>query len=418
MKNTGYHPAAAGPNIAPDYPVVEILAPSLDDEARTAMAIVDGLLDAGVHRRDVAIVAREIDAYEQSLTRAAIRYGTPPVCWNQIDLTHTRLYNLLVTICELLGADAVHPHDLSRALALGWIPPDPDADEWPLSTQAAVTACNDGPDGPLSLPEWEVIITQPWWPEPRVATLVTWLLDYANTAPSQTAIKDVLGGVVARYREEVLPVVKMADGPALLQTETAARATVRLQTLVNHVAVKYRQQSPTTQSTTSWTEVAGLIESIANQSPGRREHANAYAIDILEANDIWQRDIPYIIAIGLVEGRWPLEPDSVFPPRLRQALLAGTGSTSIVVPRTQWVAGRDYDQFVETVESASAGLVVTRHTQTHDGIEPPRSSLLNLLDTETIDRTARQRLVSADRQLPAPIRSMLDEHTTSDGDSQ
>jgi predicted transcriptional regulator of viral defense system len=60
MTAPGLHPSAADIGIDPNFPVVEIPTPSIDEEARTAMAIVASLLDAGVHRRDIAIVAREI----------------------------------------------------------------------------------------------------------------------------------------------------------------------------------------------------------------------------------------------------------------------------------------------------------------------------------------------------------------------
>ena len=154
-----------------------------------------------------------------------------------------------------------------------------------------------------------------------------------------------------------------------------------------------------------------MCESLARQRPGRREHANARALDILEANDIWGREIPFVVAIGLVDGEWPTRANSTVPPELQHAILTGNGPAERLTPQTAWLAGRDLDQFHDTLTAATTGIIVTRHVRDVDGSQQTRSPLLDHIDFEPISRDARQRLLSADRALPSEIESMLPEET-------
>jgi ATP-dependent helicase/nuclease subunit B len=157
----------------------------------------------------------------------------------------------------------------------------------------------------------------------------------------------------------------------------------------------------------SWSAVAELCRLVATQRPGRREASNARAVDVLEANDVWLLDVPFVVAAGLVAGEWPREVGSTLPPELHEAVLSGDGAAASLAPRTAWMDGRDRDQFGDVLDAAGDALVVTRHTERADGTEKRPSPLLECLDVESVPEDARRRLVSPDRELPAPIRSVL-----------
>ena len=112
-------------NVKPGVPVSEIAATTRHEEARAAMAVVAELREGGVPVRDIVVVARDLDTYEEPLTRAAIRYGVTPVFWTQIRLTQTRPFRLLMAICELFATPEPDRDDLFTPLELGWTPRSP-----------------------------------------------------------------------------------------------------------------------------------------------------------------------------------------------------------------------------------------------------------------------------------------------------
>jgi ATP-dependent helicase/nuclease subunit B len=254
---------------------------------------------------------------------------------------------------------------------------------------------------------WQALIDEAAWTDQRVVEYVEWVA--REPEPTPAAVADVLGGVVESYRETVLPERRATDSPALLETETAARATVRMETLVEQVESKYSQRLADGWTDESWAAVHGMCESLARQRPGRREHANARALDILEANDIWARNVPYVVAVGLVDGEWPTPAKSTVPPELQHAILAGDGSAERLAPQTAWLGGRDLDQFRDTITAATQGIIITRHARDVDGNRRSRSPLLDHIDVEPISRGARQQLLSTARELPSEIESMLPE---------
>jgi ATP-dependent helicase/nuclease subunit B len=297
---------------------------------------------------------------------------------------------------------------LLRPLELEWTPQEA-TDEWPLPAEVFAETVHRLPQESRPTHAWKSLIDEAAWTDRRVVEYVEWIA--RNPEPTPTAVADVLGGVVESYREAVLPERRATDSPALLETETAARATVRMETLVEQVESKYSQRLSDGWTDESWTAVQGICESLARQRPGRREHANARALDILEANDIWGREIPFVVAIGLVDGEWPTRANSTMPPGLQHAILAGDGPAEQLVPQTAWLDGRDLDQFHDTITAATTALIVTRHVRDIDGSQQTRSPLLDHIDVEPISRDARQRLLSADRALPSEIESMLPEET-------
>ncbi len=391
-------------NVDPDVPVAEVEVTTRYQEARVAMAVVATLREHGVPVRDIVVVARDLDGYEEPIARAAIRQGVTPVFWTQIDLVETELYRLIASLCELFGDAEPDSEVLLRPLELGWTPKEA-TDEWPLPAEVLAEASHRLPGDSRPIHEWNSLLDEARWTDRRVAGYVEWVA--RTPEPTPTTVAAVLSGVVDSYREAVLPERRAADSPALLETETAARATVRMETLVEQVESKYTQRLADGWTDESWAAVQGMCESLARQRPGRREHANARALDILEANDIWVREIPYVVAVGLVEDEWPNQTKSTLPPELQHTILVGDRPAGRLAPRTAWHGGRDLDQFCDTIAAATRGIIVTRHTLDADGNQQSRSPLLDHLDTEFVDRDSRQQLLSTDRALPSQIESML-----------
>lgn len=389
---------------------MEIETPTRQQEVRGAMAVVAGLCDHGVPVRDIVVVARDLDRYEDLLARAAIRLGVTPAFWTQINLVETEPYRLLTALCEVFAATDVDRAALLRPPGLGWTPPET-TNDWPLSTEILAETRHRLPEDTRSVETWHSLLTEAAWPDPRVLEYLKWAA--RDPEPTPVAVGEILAETIDAYRDTVLPARQAKDSPALLKTETTARAIVRLETLVTQVAHKYDQRLTEGWTDESWAAVQGMCESLARQRPGRREHANAHAVDILEANDVWAREIPYVVAIGLVDDVWPTRVRSAVPPELRDVILAGDGPTEGLIPQTAWLDGREIDQFCDTVAAATQGLIVTRHTRTVDGEPRFRSPLLEHLDVEPIGRDAREHLLSGDRTLPTQITAMCSEKTAS-----
>jgi len=393
-------------------PVAELVATTRREEARTVMATVAGLRDRGVPVRDIAVVARDLESYEEPLSRAAIQYGITPVCWVQLRVTQTRPYALIESVCEVLGSGQPSRAELCRPLEHRWCPPSSTSPSWPLPPETLQQSRQELAEKSQSLDGWrEQINTNPAVDD-RLATYVEWLIECPE--PTPTAVRETLLALVDRYADRGVPVTKARDSPALLETERDTRAVIRVQTLIRQLSQKYANKLDDETHTRSWEHVGELAHLIATQRPGRREHSNARAVDIFEANDVWLLDIPYVITVGMVAGEWPKQTDSVVPPELQEAILRGADRVGTLAPQTSWTTGRDRDQFADTVDAAGSGLIVTRHTETAAGETRRASALLEHLDATTVADTERRRLVSPDRELPAAILSMLDEEVAGD----
>ncbi|RLM53528.1 hypothetical protein DVK02_13725 [Halobellus sp. Atlit-31R] len=390
---------------AADVPVVEIAATTRREEARSAMAVVSALMDAGVGVRDVAVVARDLDIWEESLYRAAVHYGLTPVFWTQLRVTQTTPFALLEAVCDALGADELEAGTLCRPLEYRWSPPSASSEAWPLAPRTIQSQMEALPDGARTLDEWHDELLETDGIDDRLVTYVEWL--NSRPEPTPDAVSAVLGDVVEAYERLGLPVTKERDSQALVETERDARAVVRVQTLVRQLPHKYEDRLDEGTLTESWGDVAELAHLITTQRPGRREHSNARAVDVFESNDIWLLDMQYVIAVGLIDGEWPQTTESVLPPELQEAILAGEDGTGALAPRTAWTDGRDRDQFDDTVRAASSGLILTRHTETIDGEERRPSNLLDYLDSTVVGEDERRQLLSPERTLPEPLREIV-----------
>jgi len=411
--------ALSAPIDAPDVPTVEIAAPTRRDEARSALAAAAALRDEGVPVRDIAVVARDLDPYEEPLFRAALQYDVAPVFWTQLRVTRTRPYALVESVCEALSGDVADRETLLRPLELRWSPggsgdaptPPGSADsetppgDWPIEPRAVHRTREALPDGPRPLPEWIESIESTADADDRVRRFAEWL--DAAPAPEPSSVASLLGEAVDGYADRGLPETKAADSPALLDTETDARAVVRVRTLVRQLRRKFADRLDAGTLDRSWGDVADLVGEIATQRPGRREHSNARALDVFEANDVWALEVPYVIAVGLTAEEWPKPPRSALPPEFREAVLRGEETTGSLAPQPAWVGGRDRDQFVDALRAAGRCVVLTRHTRTPGGEDAARSPLLDHLDTRRVAEESRRRLVGADRGLPPELRAVV-----------
>ncbi len=390
----------------PTISTVELVSPTRREEARSAMAIVAELKDQGVPIRDIAVVARDLDSYEQPLFRAAVHYGLSPVFWTQLYVTRTRPYALIESICEALDAEKLDRRTLLRPLEHRWTPSNASSDDWPIEPATLYRVQHLLPQDARSTEQWIEVLETIDDIDDRFTTYAEWLDGVPE--PNPETVTAVLGDVVEAYVDHGLAVTKENDSSALLDTETDARAVVRVRTLVQQLRYKFADRLDEGALERSWGDVADLANVIATQRPGRREHSNARALDVLEANDVWMLNIPYVIAVGMTADDWPRATESAVPPEFQEIVLRGDDDTSKLAPRTAWTDGRDRDQFLDVFRAAGTGVILTRHTETVDGDDVHPSPFLDHLDLETVAESRCQRLLSKDRELPPEVQGFLE----------
>lgn len=388
-----------------DTPIVELPTSTPANEARVAMAVVAECRERDVPIRDIIVTAQDVDQYEDALERAAMRYGITPTVWRQLPLAETESYVLCRSLCKLLDTDEAPVEVVLRPLEARWVPSSP-SNEWPITPATLRRVTHSAPDTSMSVEEWCDWVTASDVANGQFEMYLEWVAGQPPS-PSPREGSQTLGDVLDRYNEWVLPQVKARDGPALIETERKARAVVRMNEVVDRVEGKYAEWLAEDRTDPSWETIAQICESFATQRPGRREHANATALDIIEANDAWGRTVPYVIAVGLVDGVWPQKTDSLVPVELQEHILAGREVCQNLVPRAAWAQLRDYDQFADVVAAASEGLIVTRHTRTHDGIDQPRSPLMSTVDVEQVSPSATAGVLRTDRSIPETLDRLL-----------
>ncbi len=390
---------------SPDVPVVEMVSSTQRNEARSVMALVAALLEQGVSVRDIAVVVRNLDSYEEPLFRAALQHSVVPVFWTQLRVTQTRPFNLIVSICDVLAEENVDKRTLLQPLEHRWMQPGADESAWPLEPKTVQRTIAALPDDDRTLTEWTDWIVENEEIDDRIEAFVQWLDDVPSPRPDTVA--SVLANVIDAYATHGLPETEAADSPALLETETDARAVVRVKTLVEQLRHKFADRIEENSVDESWGDVAELATVIATQRPGRREHSHAQAVDVLEANDVWALDIPYVIVTGLTATEWPQDTESTIQSEFEEAILRGTNEASKLAPDTSWTDGRDRDHFTDTLNAASRGVIMTRHEETTNGDLVHPSPFLEFVDTEVVPDTEIQQLRSPERDMPAAVKAML-----------
>jgi len=247
------------------------------------------------------------------------------------------------------------------------------------------------PNGPRSIPEWIEVIDSTDGADDRIRRFAEWIAAAPPLEP--VSVASLLGEVVEGYAERGLPETKVADSPALLDTETDARAIVRVRTLVRQLRHKFADRLEEDAIERSWADVADLAGVIATQRPGRREHSNARALDVFEANDIWALDVPYVIGVGMTAEEWPQPSRSPLPPEFQEAILRG---------RERRGRSRRSRRGSAAATAISSGTCSGRRggaSSSPDIPERPgdddvaRSPLLDHLDTRRVSEDARRRLI-------------------------
>lgn len=420
-------------------PTVSLATRTREAEARAIVATVDRLVERGVSRSDMTIVVRDVDAYEAPLQRASRRYGLTLSIWTQIRLKRTIPYRLAVAVVSLLaareqtGGGAIASEIILDPLRYEWVPPSDtkwsgDETSSPESCAAVSGDTVDSANWPFEPPVVDALAravagenhTVSGWGdrfeqvEARTKPDLTSYVDWVSTLPATPSPPDIpamLGPLLDAYRQVVMPHRQASDDPTLTGTATSARSLARMEELTIELAEKYDSWLADGYGERSWTTVAELLDAIASTVPGRREYATARSVDVMEANDVWGLDLPYVIAAGLVDGEWPRPPESTYPAALRERLRANQGLATALRPRSGWTEAGELDQFADAVVAASEGLVCTRFTRDSDGVETRPSPYLRALDPQPVDASAVERLVGDPGELPPEIVAMVESAT-------
>lgn len=398
------------------HPVLELPHKTPRAEARTAVTLVSQLIEQGTPVREIAIVVRTADQYVTSLKRASQRWDLPLTIWTQLPLTDTAPYRGCRGLIDLLDTEttAVTVTELLAPLEAGWVPESaPSEQSWPIDPAIIREWDYAAPEGRHKLGMWR---DKTEWrdADPRVTTYVEWL-DTQPVAPDPVAAAKVLRSVLEGYKTTVVPEINAADDPTQYRTIRISRAVARLEELLPRLTEKYGAWLDAKRAPQRWTTVGRLIELFATQVPGRREHANARAVDVLEASDLWERSYDYVIVLGLTEGVWPPEQTQPLPNELCDAILRGTDGVAAVVPQMSWFNHQDRDMFIETVTAAETAAFLSYHTVDKNGTDREPSSLLNAVSSTELDVATIRKLRDPDASLPDALTKIIS-HTEGDNE--
>lgn len=399
---------------------VEIVADSRQAEARRVLAVVAEYADSGGSPSDVAVVVPDPEAYESPLSNAASRHDLPTATWTQLPLTDTLPYRLVAACCRVLDSDPCSCESFLGPLVYQWTPPSLADTEPPRdsgtprgrdgSPSSLLVANTDESVGDTTVGASELSLlraafrddlqgdetperpTLEWCRRvtarevpPVVEAYCEWLESHHHEGrPQPETVESALSPVLEAYEETVLPARRRRDDPTLSRTAQAARAVVRTQDLVTEVVEKYERRIETDESP-SWALVGRLAETVGGLRAGRREHANAHALDVIDANDTWGLSRDVVIAVGLRQGGWIESRQGSLPPELQERLWHRDDSPLGL--RAAWSERRVRDHFRDTVSAASDTLVCTRPRNDPDGTTVPPSPLLAEIDTETVTPT-------------------------------
>lgn len=371
---------------------VEIVSDSRPDEARRVIDVVVHYLRDGGSVSDVAVVAPDLSTYEAPLTDAAAEYDLPTAVWTQLPLTDTLPYRLVSSLCGVLDQTPSTLDEFLEPIEYQWLPPSDQRGEnttgpLPPETHSTIRSALQA--------EKESTVDRPvsaWCDRAESVESTPLLVEYAEWirnhrhggAPSGTQVVAALTPILDAYEETVLPKRKEQDDATLSRTAQTARAVVRMQDLVEEVRDKYETRVADGMEP-SWRQVHRLAETIGGLRAGRREHANARAIDVIDANDMWAMSRKVVIAVGLRQNGWIERPRGVLPAELRDRIVAGEGDVSALGFRAAYSDARVRDHFEDTIAAAEDTLVLTRPQTDTDGTDLPRSPLLAMVDSVTVN---------------------------------
>ncbi len=396
-------------SVAPGLAAAELVADTPEAEARLAAGVVAARLRNGASPSDVLVVARDAGEYERPLRRAMGRQGVNLAVWAQLPVERTIPYRQFAATCTVLAADELGAEQLLEPLEFHWVPPataceDTDTTAWPLPTAeigGLRTALDEDSGAERSLDGWsdrlaaavddgEIDRTR----ARPLRTFLGWAREQPRT-PEPVAIHDTFEPLVEAGREFALPAVFAEDSADIGRTSRYARALSRIAELLTDTRAKYREWLDAGDVPRSWLAVADLAERVVATRPGRREHANAAAVDVIDATDAWLRAAPHVVAVGLVDGVWPRRVESVFPEAFRQVVVAGDSAAArrLAVPG-RWTAAREADHLASGLGAATETLCCTRYRRDREGTARERSPLLGGVSTRQVDEAAQSLLAT------------------------
>ncbi|MFC7137715.1 hypothetical protein ACFQRB_17095 [Halobaculum litoreum] len=314
-----------------DSPTPEtVTASTREAEARRVVEVVADHVDEGTSLSDIVVVAPDLSRYEAALTDAAGAFDLQTAAWTQLPLTDTLPYRLVAAVCRVLVDAPCSRATLLAPLEYEWVHPEA-ADPAPVPTPALARLARELPEEERSLAEWNDLVaeTEP----PRSVTRYLGWVAATRDGPDPTpqTVRRTLSGIVDRYEEAVLPRRRDRDDEALGATARTTRSVVRMRDLVTQAAATYDDRLETGMEP-SWRAVDRIAETVAGYRAGRREHANARALDLVEANDTWGLSRPVVIVVGLRDGEWLRAHESVLTDALAQRVLAGDGGGNAQPP--------------------------------------------------------------------------------------
>ena len=387
-------------------PTVELVGRTRQEEARLAVATAAGLIEQGVSPSDIVIATADVDRYEDSLDRAAARYGRTLAIWTPLTLKRTIPYRLVAATLTLLAEreqGAVAIETLTEPLTLGWVPANGGSE--PLAPAAIHEVARGHAGVTQSIDEWTATIAaadiehakkQDW------VAYLNWIAAQPD-APTSKDVTDTLEPVCERYDETHLP--ERPGGKAVSELADTLRGFERTMELVTMSRRRYGRWLAAGRTDSQWSVVRELLESFATTVPGRRELPTAAAIDVKEANDLWALSVPYVIAVGLVDGEWPTTPASPVPSAARTVI--ETTDITGVRPHSGWTTARDRDQFAAAHNAAGTAFVATRHERDSDGVEVRPSRFIERVETTRVPTEAQDRIMADPSSLPEPLRDCL-----------
>lgn len=388
-----------------DRPVVEFVGQTRHEEARIAIATAASLLENGVSPSDIAITAIDLDPYEDLLERAAKRYGLTLAVWTPLNLKRTCPYQFAASLLAVLRERSEGPLDietLGEPLRLGWASPQNQSLDDPLPADLVDRIVDRYHGTTLSITDWKREIAESDF-QSETKRYVIGYLNWLGTQPQQPspdAVSDTIVEAMEAYEHAVLP-SEAGTEPVSDLAETF-RGFDRTMTLLETVQQRYSKWLDYGRTERSWRVVEELLDAFATTLPGRRELPTAAAIDVKEANDLWALEVPYVIAVGLVDTEWPRPVDSPVPSVSRAAISHQEGPKSGVRPHSSWTTARDHDHFVSAAAAASDLFVVTRFATDADGVDQQPSRFLDDLEpTHITDAVAD--LIGDPSMLPEAI---------------
>ena len=374
-------------------PTIELVGQTRQQEARIAVGTAVGLIEKGVSPSDITITAVDVDPYEEFLERAAKRYGVTLAVWTPLNLKRTCPYQFAASLLAVLRArsnGAIDIETLGEPLRLGWVSPANGSIGDPLSPVRVDTLIDQYRGTALTIPEWNEHIAATELDGRTKRHLIGYLnwVDAQPQQPDSESFLDTVLPAMEAYDESVLP--SQVGEESVSEVAKTVRGYVRTMTLLRTVHQRYSKWLEHGRAEREWAGLSELLDVFATTIPGRRELPTAAAVDVKAATDMWALNVPYVIAVGLVDTEWPRAVESPIPPASRAALAqSDQPQASGVRPHSSWTTARDHDHFVSAVDAAQELLVITRFTADPEGVDRRPSRFLDDIElTHSTDDVA------------------------------